>query len=107
MDKLEQRIAIHKKNAETENLKKLQESYVKQSEREFISERMKRVKEYKYELRCKEIEDKEKRIELLKNQKENFMEEKRKLNQEMQKEKLSLIDKFNTNNHILFLSLIS
>jgi hypothetical protein len=95
MDMLEQRIAIHKKNAENENLKKLQESYVKQSEREFIGERMKRMKEYKYELKCKEIEDKEKRLELLKNQKDNFIEEKKKLNQEMQKEKLSLIDKFN------------
>ena len=57
--------------------------------------RMKRMKEYNYEMKCKEIEDKEKRIELMKNEKNNFNEEKKKLNQEMQKEKISLINKFN------------
>ena len=67
MDELDQRIAKYKKDEEYKSLKKLQESFVKQVEKDSINKRIQRMKEYKFELKEKEIEDKEKRLELMKN----------------------------------------
>ena len=95
MEMLEQRINNYKNSEELKSLKKLQESFAKQSEKDFLNQRMKRIKEYKYELKCKEIEDKEKRIQLMKDEQKKFKEEKQRLNKEIQKEKIDLLNKFN------------
>ena len=95
MDDLDQRVTNYKKNVEYESLKKLQESYVKQTEKDLINRRTRRMKEYRYEIKCKEIEDKEKRIELMKNEKQKFQDEKDKLNKELQNQRESVINKFN------------
>ena len=95
MEMLDQRVTNYKKSVELESLKKLQESFVKQSEKDFLNQRMQRMKEYKYELKCKEIEDKEKRIEHMKNEQNKFRQEKKRLNRQMQNEKTELINKFN------------
>ena len=95
MDELDQRVTNYRKKVELESLKKLQESFVKQSEKDFLNQRMQRMKEYKYELKCKEIEDKEKRIEQMKNEQNKFREQKKMLNRQMQNEKTELRNKFN------------
>ena len=95
MDKMDQRITKFKRDEEFKSLQKLQESYVKQVEKDFVNKRIQRMKEYKFELKEKEIEDKEKRIELMKNEKQKFQNQKKKLNMELQNEKYNLINKFN------------
>ena len=95
MDELDQRIAKYKKDEEYKSLKKLQESFVKQVEKDSINKRIQRMKEYKFELKEKEIEDKEKRLELMKNEKQKFQKERKRLNIELQNEKSALINKFN------------
>jgi hypothetical protein len=95
MDELDLRVTNYKKTVELESMKKLQESFVKQTEKDFLNQRMQRMKEYKYELKCKEIEDKEKRIEQMKNEQNKFREQKKTLNRQMQNEKRQLINKFN------------
>jgi hypothetical protein len=95
MDELDQRIAKYKKDEEYKSLKKLQESFVKQVEKDSINKRIQRMKEYKFELKEKEIEDKEKRLELMKHEKQKFQKERKRLNIELQNEKSALINKFN------------
>ena len=92
---MDQRITFYKKEEEHKSLKKLQESYVKQIEKEFVNKRIKRMKEYQFELKEKEIEEKEKRIELMKSEKLKFQNEKKKLSIDLQNEKTDLINKFN------------
>jgi len=95
MEEMEQRITNYKKEEELKGLKKLQESFVKQVEKDFINKRIQRMKEFKFELKEKEIEDKEKRFEFMKTEKQKFQNERKKLNIELQNEKYALITKFN------------
>ena len=95
MDEMDQRITNYKKEEGHKSLKKLQESYVKQVEKDSINKRIQRMKEYKFELKEKEIEDKEKRLELMKNEKQKYQNERKRLNIELQNEKSALINKFN------------
>ena len=95
MEELDQRITNYKKEEEFKSLKKLQESYVKQIEKEFENQRIKRIKEYKFELKEKELEEKDKRIELMKSEKIKFLNEKKKLNIELQNEKTDLMNRYN------------
>ena len=95
MEEIDLRITSYKKEEEHKSLKKLQESYVKQIEKEFVNKRIKRMKEYKYELKEKEIEEKEKRLELMKTEKLKFQNQRKKLNIDLQNEKSDLINKFN------------
>ena len=95
MDEMDQWIINYKKEEEHKSLKKLQESFVKQVEKDSINKRIQRIKEYKFELKEKEIEDKEKRIELMKNEKQKFQNEKKRLDIELRNEKESLINRFN------------
>ena len=95
MEEIDQRITNYKKEEEFKSLKKLQESYVKQIEKEFENQRIKRIKEYKFELKEKELEEKDKRIELMKSEKIKFLNEKKKLNIELQNEKTDLMNRYN------------
>jgi len=95
MEEIDLRITSYKKEEEHKSLKKLQESYVKQIEKEFVNKRIKRMKEYKFELKEKEIEEKEKRLELMKTEKLKFQNQRKKLNIDLQNEKFDLINKFN------------
>ena len=95
MEEMDLRITSYKKEEEHKSLKKLQESYVKQIEKEFVNKRIKRMKEYKFELKEKEIEEKEKRLELMKSEKLKFQNQKKKLNIDLQNEKDDLKNKFN------------
>ena len=95
MDEMDQRITNYKKEEELKSLKKLQESFVKQVEKDFVNKRIQRMKEFKFELKEKEIEDKEKRFEFMKTEKQKFQNERKKLNIELQNEKYALINKFN------------
>ena len=95
MDEMDQRITNYKKQEEHKSLKKLQESFAKQVEKDFVNKRIQRMKEYKFELKEKEIEDKEKRFEFMKSEKQKYQNERKKLNIELQNEKHALINKFN------------
>ena len=95
MEEMDLRITSYKKEEEHKSLKKLQESYVKQIEKEFVNKRIKRMKEYKFELKEKEIEEKEKRLELMKSEKLKYQNQKKKLNIDLQNEKDDLKNKFN------------
>ena len=95
MEEMDLRITSYKKEEEHKSLKKLQESYVKQIEKEFVNKRIKRMKEYKFELKEKEIEEKEKRLELIKSEKLKYQNQKKKLNIDLQNEKDDLKNKFN------------
>ena len=95
MDELDQRITLYKKEEGHKSLKRLQESYVKQIEKEFVNKRIKRMKEYKYNLKEKEIEEKEKRLDFMKTQKLKFLNEKKRLNIELRNEKDALINRYN------------
>ena len=95
MDEMDQRITNYKKQEEYKSLKKLQESFAKQVEKDFVNKRIQRMKEYKFELKEKEIEDKEKRFEFMKSEKQKFQNQRKKLNIELQNEKHALINKFN------------
>ena len=95
MEEIDLRITSYKKEEEHKSLKKLQESYVKQIEKEFVNKRIKRMKESKFELKEKEIEEKEKRLELMKTEKLKFQNQRKKLNIDLQNEKFDLINKFN------------
>jgi hypothetical protein len=95
MEEMDQRITNYKKEEEHKSLKKLQESFVKQVEKDFVNKRIQRMKEFKFELKEKEIEDKEKRFEFMKNEKQKFQNQRKKLNIELQNEKYALITKFN------------
>ena len=95
MEEMDLRITSYKKEEEHKSLKKLQESYVKQIEKEFVNKRIKRMKEYKFELKEKEIEEKEKRLELMKSEKLKYQNQKKKLNIDLQNEKDYLKNKFN------------
>ena len=95
MEEMDLRITSYKKEEEHKSLKKLQESYVKQIEKEFVNKRIKRMKEYKFELKEKEIEEKEKRLKLMKSEKLKFQNQKKKLNIDLQNEKDDLKNKFN------------
>ena len=53
------------------------------------------MKDYRFNLKEKEIKEKEKRLDLMKNEKLKFQKERKKLNIEMQNEKASLLSKFN------------
>ena len=95
MDELDQRITLYKKEEGHKSLKRLQESYVKQIEKEFVNKRIKRMKEYKFNLKEKEIEEKEKRLDFMKTQKLKFLNEKKRLNIELRNEKDALINRYN------------
>ena len=95
MDEMDLRISNYKKNEEHKSLKKLQESFVKQVEKDFVNKRIQRMKEYKFELKEKEIEDKEKRFEFMKSEKNKFQNQRKQLNIDLQNEKYQLINKFN------------
>ena len=95
MEEMDLRITSYKKEEEHKSLKKLQETYVKQIEKEFVNKRIKRMKEYKFELKEKEIEEKEKRLELMKSEKLKYQNQKKKLNIDLQNEKDDLKNKFN------------
>ena len=95
MDEMDQRINNYKKQEEHKSLRKLQESFAKQVEKNFVNKRIQRMKEYKFELKEKEIEDKEKRFEYMKSEKQKYQNERKKLNIELQNEKSALINKFN------------
>ena len=95
MDELDQRITLYKKEEGHKSLKRLQESYVKQIEKEFVNKRIKRMKEYKFNLKEKEIEEKEKRLDFMKTQKLKFINEKKRLNIELRNEKDALINRYN------------
>ena len=95
MEEMDQRITNYKKEEEHKSLKKLQESFVKQVEKDFVNKRIQRMKEYKFELKEKEIEDKEKRFEFMKNEKNKFQNQRKQLNIDLQNEKYQLINKFN------------
>ena len=95
MEELEKRLTNYKKEEEFKNLKKLQESFAKQEEKKYINKRIQRMKDYRFNLKEKEIKEKEKRLDLMKNEKLKFQKERKKLNIEMQNEKASLLSKFN------------
>jgi len=95
MEELEKRLTNYKKEEEFKNLKILQESFAKQEEKKYINKRIQRMKDYRFNLKEKEIKEKEKRLDLMKNEKLKFQKERKKLNIEMQNEKASLLSKFN------------
>ena len=95
MEEMGNRITNYKREEEHKSLKKIQESFVKQMEKEFMNKRIRRIKAYKYELKEKEKEEKEKRIGLMKSEILKFQNEKKKLNIDLKNEKSSLINKFN------------
>ena len=95
MEEIGNRIINYKKEEEHKSLRKIQESFVKQMEKEFMNKRINRIKAYKYKLKEKEMEEREKRIELMKSEKLNFQNQKKQLNIELKNEKSYILDKFN------------
>ena len=95
MDKLDKRIDTQKKRIEFESLKNIQESYAKQTEKDAINQRIKRMKEYRYELNNLKKKEKEKRIQLVKIEQQKFKEEKEKINEEYEITKNLVMSKFN------------
>lgn len=95
MEKIDHRITHYKKEEGHKSLIKLQESFVKQVEKNFTNKRIQRIKKYNFELKEKEMEEKEKKIDLMKNEKIKFQNERKKMNVELQNEKYLLMNKFN------------
>lgn len=95
MEKIDHRITNYKKEEGHKSLIKLQESFVKQVEKNFTNKRIQRIKKYNFELKEKEMEEKEKKIDLMKNEKIKFQNERKKMNVELQNEKYLLMNKFN------------
>ena len=73
MEELEKRLTNYKKEEEFKNLKKLQESFAKQEEKKYINKRIQRMKDYRFNLKEKEIKEKEKRLDLMKNEKASLL----------------------------------
>ena len=95
MEELDHRITNYKKEEGHKSLIKLQESFVKQVEKNFTNKRIQRIKQYNFELKEKEMEEKDKKIDLMKNEKIKFQNERKKMNVELQNEKYLLMNKFN------------
>ena len=95
MEELDHRITNYKKEEGHKSLIKLQESFVKQVEKNFTNKRIQRIKQYNFELKEKEMEEKDKKIDLMKNEKIKFQNERKKMNFELQNEKYLLMNKFN------------
>ena len=96
MDKIDKRVDSQRKKIEYESLKSLQESFVKQSEKDSINQRMRRMKEYRYELNNKRNEEKERRMQLLKTEQKKFREEKERANENFINQKNMIMTKFNS-----------
>ena len=95
MEELDHRITNYKKEEGHKSLIKLQESFVKQVEKNFTNKRIQRIKQYNFELKEKEMKEKDKKIDLMKNEKIKFQNERKKMNVELQNEKYLLMNKFN------------
>ena len=95
MEELDHRITNYKKEEGHKSLIKLQESFVKQVEKNFTNKRIQRIKQYNFELKEKEMKEKDKKIDLMKNEKIKFQNERKKMNFELQNEKYLLMNKFN------------
>ena len=95
MEELDNRIINFKKEEGHKLLLKSQESFVKQAEKDIENQRNQRMKEYINELKEKKLEEKEKMIDIIKNEKLKFRNEAKRLNFELKNEKLCLLKKFN------------
>ena len=95
MEELDNRIINFKKEEGHKLLLKSQESFVKQAEKDIENQRNQRMKEYINELKEKKLEEKEKMIDIIKNEKLKFRNEAKRLNFELKNEKLCLLNKFN------------
>ena len=94
MEELDNRIINFKKEEGHKSLLRIQESFVKQAEKDIVNQRNQRMKEYKNELKEKKFEEKEKMFDMIKNEKLKFRNEAKKLNFELKNEKNFLMNNF-------------
>ena len=94
MELNEKRIEDENKKKHNELIIKQEDNYLKQYEKNQIIKRLHKVKEYKSQKKNKEILEKEKKIEDFKKQKQKVLESKAKMSEQINKEKMELIYKF-------------